>query len=92
MAVVGGLTTVYSHGTENRGKSIHWPAYSTKVHFMPVGNITTTVNKDRQIRPMSGIISLDVFYITAYHLGQNESLHLLLLKFTMSIIMKVENV
>ena len=58
MAVVGEPGAVYSHGAESGGKSI----YSTKVCFIAVGDITTTLNKGRQAgQANERSISLDVY-------------------------------
>ena len=60
LAIVGGTATAYSHDTESRGKSIHWPRIQLQSVFLVVGSITTTVNKDRgQANERS--ITLDVY-------------------------------
>ena len=59
-----------SNGTEYRGKSIHWPPYSTKACFMVAGNITTSVNKGRQAGPMSGLHFDD--YICCFFLPRSH--------------------
>ena len=54
-------------GTESEDKSILSPAYSAKVCFIAAavaGDITTTVNRGRQARPMSNLLLLDVYDLT----------------------------
>ena len=63
-AIVVGLAAAQAspgNGTESGGISIHWPAFSAKTCFLLAGDITTSVNKGRQARPMSGLSHLDVY-------------------------------
>ena len=56
LAIVGRLATALAMALNLGANQYTGPAFSAKACFMVVGNITTSVNKGRRARPMSGLL------------------------------------
>ena len=56
MAIVGRPAASWAMGLDLGTNQYTGPAFSTKAYFMVAGDITTSVNKGRYARPITGLL------------------------------------